>query len=347
VDELVERAPRWMWRSLHPLARERFDEGGAPPALDRLDVVTDDGWRLPVGVVEPCPGGAGEPVLLLHSLGLGPDSFRYGRATTLVERLRRRGFACYLPVWRGDREATPPRPGAGATFSGVVEHDLPAIVAAVAGRARARRVLVVGHGLGGLAALAWAAVHGTGALAGMVTLSAPVLFPSLPPLARVGLGLAARMPAPVPSRRLARLAAVWMEPSRGLAVGAPGPRLRGGLVHAAEDIPVGLLDQLVTWCDAGALVDATGLREYGAALRGATAPLLLLSSEGDRWCPPDRVQPLADVWGGALTHHAVEGDLGHLELLLHPEADRRVFRPVSEWLDSVRARCWEPAALAG
>jgi pimeloyl-ACP methyl ester carboxylesterase len=352
VDELAERAPRWVWRSLHPLAREGFDDGGSPPALDRLQVVTDDGWRLPIGCVAPGPGGAGEPVLLLHTLGMGPDSFRYGRATTMVERLRQRGFACYLPAWRGDREATAPSGvvgGSAASFGGVVEHDLPAIVAAVCAHARARRVLIVGHGLGGLAALGWAALRGTDSLAGIVTLAAPVRFPSLPPLARAGLGLAARLPAPVPARRLARLAAVCMDPSRGLAgaVSAPGPRLRGGLVHAAEDVPVGLLDQLVTWCDAGALVDGTGLREYGVALRGASAPLLLMSSEGDRWCPPDRVRPLAEVWGGTVSEVAVDGHLGHLELLLHPEADKRVFRPVSEWLAGVRGGCWESAELAG
>jgi predicted alpha/beta hydrolase family esterase len=72
-----------------------------------------------------------------------------------------------------------------------------------------------------------------------------------------------------------------------------------------------------------------------------------MSSVGDRWCPPDRVRPLAEVWGGTVSEVAVDGHLGHLELLLHPEADKRVFRPVSEWLAGVRGGCWESAELAG
>ncbi|HMV67512.1 MAG TPA: alpha/beta fold hydrolase, partial [Myxococcota bacterium] len=129
-------------------------------------------------------------MVLLHTLGLGPDVFRVGGERSLVAALRARGFACYLPSVRGDRESG--GPGGAVGFDGVATLDLPAIVAQVRAHAGADRVLVVGHGLGALAALTWIATVGDDAVAAMVALAAPIAFPTMSPLLRAGLRAVAR-----------------------------------------------------------------------------------------------------------------------------------------------------------
>ena len=54
--------------------------------------------------------------------------------------------------------------------------------------------------------------------------------------------------------------------------GSQQDRASGGAVHAAEDIPAGLLHQVYRWYQDGALVDAAGVLDYGTALACRVPP---------------------------------------------------------------------------
>lgn len=331
--QLRDAAPKVMWHALHPSCREPLREA-PPPEVERLVWASDDGWEGSIRHVPALPGAPGEAVLLLHTLGLGPDVFRVGGARSLVATLRGSGFACYLPAWRGDREASAVATGAGPVgFDQVAGLDLPAIVAQVRAHARVDRVLVVGHGLGALAALAWVAREGDGALAGLVALGAPVAFPALSPMVRAGLRAVARVrpDLELPVRGVARVAALLEEPG--------GLDRRTAMFVAMEDVPVGMLDQIVTWCAEGALVDSTGTREIGLALARAQAPLLVGAAPNDPWCPVERARPLLDLWPGATWLGLPEG-CGHLDLLVHAGACEGVHAPVTAWLQRHRGRAY-------
>jgi predicted alpha/beta hydrolase len=350
ADVLRRKAPALIWRALHPLQRASFDEGGAPALLRRAEVRTDDGWTLPVFALPARPGGSHEPVLLLHTLGLGPDSFRYGRAGTLASELTARGLQVYTACVRGDREAVPPTARAPVRFDDMAVHDLPALVEAVLLHARAERCHVVGHGFGGQLALGWVARCGDERLASLAVLSSPVRFPGALPGG--GWAVPGWVPShlPCPTRRLAALAAPWLDPDAEAQRRSTwrGPRLRGVLSHAAEDVPAGLLRQLLTWYREGALVDEEGVLDYGLALGGARAPLWVAVAPGDTWCPPEAVRPLAELWGGdEVVMHGCPDDFGHLDLVLHPDAVEHLFTPLAAWLSGHGARVWAGAGEVG
>jgi pimeloyl-ACP methyl ester carboxylesterase len=334
AEQLRDHAPTLVWHALHPSRRESFRESSLL-AVDRLYWSADDGWSGSIQYVPPCPGGSGEPVVLLHTLGLGADAFRVGRARSLVGLLSAAGHGVYLPALRGDREATGP---AGSAFrpDDVSEFDVPAILTAVRAHGQAARPLIIGHGTGGLALAGHLARRGDQDLAAVVMLSVPVRFPGLDAATRLGMRIAAGAGLDLPMRAAARLAAVFGDPEQRVR----GATMRTALIDATEDVPVAWLHTLERWCAAGSLVDRSGTRELALALRGVRVPLLVATSTGDTWCPPDRAEALLRLWGGRTEHLALEGDLGHLDLLLHPSASSLVSEPIVRWLNQHRRESW-------
>ncbi len=234
AERLVRHAPELVWRSLHPLEREVFSEGARRPPVRRLDYRSEDGWRGSIQVESERPGTSAAPVLLLHTLGLGAEAFRYGRGTRWVDPWLSAGYRAYLPSWRGDRGTVGPV-GVGACFDDLVRSDLPAILEAVLRDSGAQRVLMVGHGIGGQAALGYVARWGDTALSGLAVLSSPVRFLSPSTAWASGVALAGRLGGAVrcPSGALARAAAALTSPREASSTDVPrGPRLRGCLLHA-------------------------------------------------------------------------------------------------------------------
>lgn len=327
-DAVWEAAPALAWRALHPLARQAFLESSPPPALTLHAYVARDGRPGVVREVPARPGAAGEPVILLSTLGVGPDVFRCGVAPTLVDRLVDAGLSVWLLEHRvGSHDAT-------ADVDGAAEADLPAAVELVLASTGYGRVHVVGHGLGGLVALAWASRHAGAGLASLVVLGAPVRATAPSAWAARVVRWSKALPGrwTVPTRALARWAAV---------VAGDHPRLRAGLMHAGEDVPVALLHQLAAWWSAGALVDRGGALEYGHGLARIDAPLLVGAGEGDVLCPAASALAVLDVWRrGPTSRLPLPDGFDHLDVVLHPEAGDLVHQPLVAWLVRQRARAW-------
>lgn len=322
-----------LWRARNPASREGYVEAPAPLAATRLHYHTPDGWRASVLHVPACPGGRGEPVVIAHAMGLSPDAYRYGARATLAGRLAAEGFAVYLVTWRGDAEAIAPS-HADLSFDAIVEHDLPAALDRVRHHSGFPRVFVIGHGIGGQIALAWAARYGGEALAGMVTLSAPVRFdePKSEALR------AARVARWLPGR--------WRIPARALGpLVAPlidrGDRARGALHYAVDDVPAEMIAQVARWHRAGTLVDRTGLYDYTAALGDVRAPLLCAAADGDALCPAANALAAIPMWGGEASAMLLPDGYGHHDVLFARDAGDVVFGPIAAWLSARRDTCWE------
>lgn len=331
---------------MHPASRQRYTHG-APEPLRRTYVETKDGWRLPLFHVAPVAGGAGEPVLLLHTLGIGPDAFRYGPEGNLVKRLTEAGFSVYLGSYRGDHEAVAPPSAEACCFDDVVDFDMEAMVDAVLEHSGYAKVFLLGHGLGGQAALGWIGRFGDGRVAATAVLSAPVAFDTAPKAVQRILRTSTALPAAWRWKTdiVGKIAAAFVEldHERGLskADASLGSRLRGVLTYATEDIPVGMLQQMQTWFRAGALVGHHGLHDYGVALGQASTDLWVGVGVGDTWAPPEWSLPVRALWGGKeVTTQWYPDSFGHLDVVLHPDADAQLFAPLRDWLVDRRRKAW-------
>lgn len=338
-------ATRVTWRALHPAVRGRFLEAPPPSPLTRLHYEATDGWQAPVFFLPPCPGGAGEPVLLAHGLGVVGDAFRYGQGPTLAERLSQAGFAVYLLSHRGDRDARPPQAGARASacFDDLVERDLPAAAELVVAHAGASRLHYVGFGLGGQLGMVWASRRPE-TLATLVAAGAPVCFDRPRSHLRWAARATGMLPAHwhLPLRSAARAAVPFLDgPLDPVGKASPGGRFRGVLELASDDLPVGLLQQLGAWLDAGRMVSRGAVLDLVEALSDARVPLLAVAGRDDPLGAPHHVRPAVETWGaGDASLLEVDG-LGHLDLFLGEEADRLVFEPVLAWLDARRRLAWD------
>jgi pimeloyl-ACP methyl ester carboxylesterase len=328
---------RLTWRTLHPADRERFVEAPAPPPLVRLPYQASDGWSAPLFHVPAAPGGAGEPVVLAHGLGLGPDAFRYGDEPTLAGALAAAGFDVFLFTHRGDRDATPPIHDAPCDFDAMLERDVPAALEVVRQRTGFDRVHWVGHGLGGQLGLI--AAGRREALASVVAMGAPVMMRApTTELRRAGM-IARLLPAgwTLPADTLARLAlpALGNEPWFG---DAPGSRVRGVLEHATETFSAGLVDQLAAWIDQGSISSRGGVVDWTTTLPSAEAPLLVVYGRESRTADQASTTAALHRWG-----HPDALGLGvpgrSLDLLLGRRRGE-VFGPVVDWLSDRRRLAW-------
>ena len=342
---LARIASAGAWRVLHPASRGRYLEMRRPKPLRRLYYQAGDGWSAPIFAVPSIPGAPGEPVLVVHGLGLGPDAFRYGRHDTLVDALRQAGFAVYLLAHRADADAIPPHPGAreAVDFDAIVERDLPAAAEAVCRDADTDRLHYIGHALGGQLGLVWA-TRRPERLASVVALAAPMRFSRSSGIRRTARALSL-MPArfQVPLRTVARLAAPLLDVDGLDGVFSPGQahpeRARGVMAYAGADLPTGLLQQVLGWVEAGVPTSRGGVLDWSEALVDAEAPLLVICGSDDKLCPPDAARFAATKWGAPSTTVQVHGH-GHLDLLLGRDAPKQVFTPLLRWISEHRKLSW-------
>ena len=339
VAELGLAVLKGAWAVRHPF--EPFVERGGLPALEPLYYQASDGWEAPLWRLEPKPGAAAEPVVLAHALGCAPGSLHWTEQASLARALQAAGYAVYLLEHRGDRNALC-GPGAGpCDFDGLVEHDVPAALAAVTRDSGFPRALWLGHGLGGQALLAHLARGGAADLAGAAVLGAAASFSSASSRARV-LGLAARMlPANlrVPIRRMAQLSAARGASVEDLGLGRDleGPRARGLLLRGAEDVGVGFVAQAARWMESGTLCDREDRVDYVAALAGVCLPVLGISARGDRVCAPEQLDAaLAQLAPEGVSRLVLDETWSHLDLLVGRRAAETVAPAIVEFFAAHR-----------
>lgn len=326
-----------LWRLLHPRAREPYAESPVPPPARRLYYGTEDGWSAPLFRLEPRPDAPGEPVVVVHGSGFGPDALRYG-ADALAGQLLDAGFAPFLATVRTSRHASP-GPDPAVRVEDVALQDLPAALLAVAAETGFPRVHLVAHGLAGVLALAFAARRPP-ALASVVVLGAPLSFAPAS-AARWSHRLAQLLPADadVPVRALLR-AGAWLDPELfGWSTHTPGPRVRGVARCASEDVGAPWVRAMARWWRDGAASLHDGLVDVVDLLPDAAVPLLVVTASGDAVCPPEAGELALGRWGHAdATAERVDG--GHLDLVTAGVAGGHVAR----WLSARRRAGWVVAA---
>ena len=295
-----------------------------------------------------------EPVILCHGLGANRfnvdfvDDGRGRERSSLARALCRAGFDVWVLELRGHGEARVPA-GADWTVDDQVREDVTEAIQTVLALTEASSVLWVGHSWGGLLQVLFQ-VRGlplAGRVKAVVAIGSPFtmrLQPSLTsvePYLRWWLEIVQR---PLPLRLLARLVlpivVLWPRWPRAwsapLAPMAPGV-VRGILASMTEDIPVGILRQLLGWIQTGKIADARG-RPDEQIFDRLTTPTLLVAGAKDHVAPPAAMAWLRDRAGEDVVLKIMgrgtgcAADYGHGGLLLSDRAPDEVYPLVRAWL---------------
>lgn len=326
------------YRSLQQDNPERFSTPPERPLLRRVYAESHDGWRCPLFKVPAAPGSSGEPILLLHGLGLSRHSLDFDGERSLARALAAAGYAVYMAENRADRSALPPPSPTPFDFDDLATADLPAAIQAVQEDSGFERLFVLGHGLGGQLLYAYLAHFGDADLAGAITLNAAVRF-SRPKSGRAALSLA-RSILPASLRVPTSATATLLSPGARGGGDLEGDRARGLLVHGTEDISGGMLRQALLWIESGSLVDRDDRLDYAHALSSVHIPLQLISAAGDPLCPQAHALGVQDSWSGPVTHLSLPGQWGHLDLVMGPRAPTELTPRIATWLAPLRKACW-------
>ncbi len=243
--------------------------------------------------------------ILVH--GLGEHGGRYAE---FVEQLRNRSFSIWAMDHRGHGRSEGLR-GDCRTFSELVE-DLRRFVGVVEEASGSLPRFLIGHSLGGLMALEFAAAYPQ--LLRAVVVSAPVLELAKPP--------------PLPKQALAHTLARLL-PTTAIPNGVD-PKLISRdpqVVREYETDP--LICRVLTARCAVALQRA--IRRAPALAKQIRLPCLILQGTGDQICSPEGARAFAQqVPDGKVTFRTYPG-LYH-ELFHEPER-HRIYDEVCQWLE--------------
>jgi pimeloyl-ACP methyl ester carboxylesterase len=333
----------------------RIIDGSARPSPASIHHArTVDGWEIALHRHR----GEGDklPVILCPGYGCSAFFLDYDDRYSLARFLARCGHDVWVLDLRGrgaSRTVAPADPRRWTwTFDDFVRYDVPAAIALVRAETGRRRVGWVGHSMGGSALYAFAGSSPLGreAVAAVVTIASPVLFPptAWKPIERIGRWLLhLPLPRTVPQRELVSL--LWD------AIGLTGwirvgmnphnidRRLAGrALRRSLHNVSLAKLRQLAVWSADQVFRSADGSVDYRSALRHFDLPLLILAGTDDRLASPASVRlALNEVSSSDKTYVEVgersgfSADYGHIDLVLGRHAPDEVFPRIGSWLDRV------------
>jgi pimeloyl-ACP methyl ester carboxylesterase len=331
---------------------------------ERLMVETNDGVRVALARLRPAPDGpaGGAPVLCVHGVACNGRTFDFGPGRSLGRTLAAAGFDVYLLDLRGAGASDRPRRWAFGFFD-YVERDVPAVLAAIKARTGARRVLWVGHSMGGLIGFEHlAAVDGRGAadLAALVAIGSPLnlvgtradlrALARLMPLVRaltpvVPLGFVTRLLSPWAGRLRTYPETLFVNPAQ-----TPGAVLRHFMVEVVHDVSRRVLDELVARLLRDRSATGRPMEAVREGLARSPVPTLVLAGAADHIAPLAACDLGAQrracdhTWLELSVQAGAPFDFGHLDLVVGDAAPTHVYAPVVSFLLARASGCETPRA---
>jgi predicted alpha/beta hydrolase len=253
----------------------------AAPGSEQIDIRTSDGWSLRADVHEPA-GAAFGTAVLTHAAMARRSEFDRPRGAGVARFFVEHGWRVVAFDFRGHGDSGPTAvEGASFGYDDFVTCDLPAVHAFARTRGhRNRPVVLVGHSLGGHAALA-AQAAGLVAFDRLVLVGANVWLRQLEPsLVRWLVKRTSLFAALAMCRRLGRF------PARAMRLGS-------------DDESLAYVDDVERFARTGVWGSANGGVDYLSSLARVRIPVLQMVSNGDRIeCTPDCGERFVACCGG-------------------------------------------------
>ncbi len=325
---------------------------GPSDGTEPLWIDTSDHWKLALHRY-PARNRQVPPIILLPDVYENAAAYDLDQSHSLARALASDGYDVTVAELRGQGQSERPAwwndRRADWTFDIYVERDLPAIVTAVRRERTADKVLLGGHGFGGLAAIAFAEAHPE-QVAGLVGIGTAGKLAKLNELHRAVLTKTDRLDwiEEVPTREGATAAAPFVGTRETLfdLLLCNGRRLRRTTIEAyyrraLEPVSIGVARQIAGWLQHGVWTAYDSSIDYLASLSKVTCPTVLLSGAIDNLVDPADSRDLLDRLGSADKTHRIFGaingyadDYGHAALLIGERAMSEVGDYLDNWLAS-------------
>jgi len=330
---------------------------GGPNA--RYSARTRDGWHIALYRYTPKRRAHGTPVLLCHGMGSNRFNLDGPGKTSLARALHASGYDVWLIELRGaggsQRRLGPTGLFYQWTFEDYVQHDAPAALGVVRRVTGWKRVLWVGHSLGGMVAYGLLMTPAADSVAGAVTLASP----GMTGVGHLGLDrwvalrrLLRYAPPRIPTGWLAKIGAPIAGP---LTAAVAGPlrdwgwtpdnfdleTVRFMMRYGIEDLSRSLLREFARWYSAKRMSDRYDLFSFTDHLERVRVPMLVIAGSHDALTPSHDLAHVAERLGSADKTFLIAGretgfahDYSHVDLVLGSHAHEDVFPRVIEWLDA-------------
>ncbi|HVO27210.1 MAG TPA: alpha/beta fold hydrolase [Candidatus Margulisiibacteriota bacterium] len=315
---------------------------------------TTDGWDLALhhyqGMRSDLP-----PAILVSGYACNRYFMDFDDHYSLARFLARRGIDAWVLELRGHghSEVAVGRQR-GWTFDDLVRFDVPAAITHVRAQAGGRRLVWIGHSMGGMIAYAALGLNPAvqDALAGLVPMASPMGFPpvSSPMMRTLGeMFLALPLPSRLPQRGV--LVALWsvLRWSPGAAQVGMNPAnidphaFGRALRLFMSNVPRSKLRQLAQWSLSGEFRSCDGSIDYRANLSRINTPALIIAGAADRLASPEMVRFAHDRISSAQKRYREFGvrsgdsaDYGHVDLIFGRRAPDEVFPVVGDWIEHIR-----------
>ena len=324
------------------------------PTAKSVHVTTPDGAQIALHRHRQ----EGLPVLVIHGISSNHRFWDLTADHSIAEALADNGFDPWLLDLRGHGDAMPAETGVRQhhqwTIDDYAEFDVAAAVAHIQRTTGHGKMALVGHSMGGMVAAMYSTIHGDDAVAALVTVGSPVVFPDgdFQTWLHQTVSAIGTVPPSIATPAIARFMAGWhpMLPVQGDAVLFNHRNMAEHmqqlmLREVVSPTTRGELRQLHRMLKAGRLVSADGLHDYSAQLSKLAVPVLAVGGGADRIAPKQRILPWATATGSedvtvimADKASGFAADYGHLDLVLGPAAPREVIQPIVEWLTERRSQ---------
>lgn len=317
----------------------------APEAADLSSHLTQarDGVSLVLHrrVISSSPPKA--TVLLCHNMGCNSNIWDLRRAGSLAVYLARDGYDVWRMDFRGCGLSGPASPE--TSIEDYALKDIPAAVEYVTKTTGRPGLVLVGHGLGGSAALVYLLSCRPANVEGLVLIGAP-LTASLPKDAIFAdLSLAEKCLGNPLSRYPSATRGLIPVPPKGwdCLFGNPdnmSAEVREALIcDCSEPIPKGLGRQFLQMVETGTLRSPDGKRAYFDEVSGVRLPILAICGKADNLAPPAALRSIfhkaasMDKTFRLFCRANGDGaDFGSADLICGNGAEATVFPEIAKWL---------------
>lgn len=315
----------------------------------RLFFETSDGCKLSALHFKPDFKRYEYPLVLCHGLTSTEYAFDLGERRSLARYLAERGFDVYVVNLRGRGEgySVPSKiKKNGWRMTDYLRYDVPAIISGVLSESGSKRLIWIGHSMGGILAFWHEAIRSDERLAGIVAIASPASLRAMNEYAKnladycPLLPCCGVLPTSAPAKVLAPFAqfgrfSEWVSDTSDF----PQEVEALYIYNSVADISVKELKDFCNALERGEFVDRrTGfvLREN---LHKVKKPILVIAGSGDNLASPHNVYPFYSLsssddktWVEFGTKNGFSHNYGHGDILLGDHAYDEVFPVIADWL---------------